>query len=270
MNYTQHPLSAAFPAMNADEYQSLVDSINSIGVQNPITLLDGMVIDGWHRYTAAQSLGMNCPTVELDDTDPRDFVMAQNKTRRHITQAQLALATAQVYQWVSVGNPAFAQLGTECPIGKTTAEMAEIAGVGERTMKQAKAVETKAAPEVIAAVKRGEVGLPKAAAIAKLPIAEQAAALHKPTPKPEFEEEGAPDQAEFDSIAAAEKAEQMAMRLLLASDEPLADVTAKYEQALLQIEQLSARIVGLQNQSTHQIKTIKGLQAKLKKLEQAA
>lgn len=53
MIYTQHPLSAAFPAMQSDEFQALVDSIESIGVQNPITLLDGMVIDGWHRYKAA-------------------------------------------------------------------------------------------------------------------------------------------------------------------------------------------------------------------------
>lgn len=73
---TQHPLSAAFPAMLAEEFQGLRDSINNCGVLNPITLLDGMVLDGWHRYTAAQSLGMACPTVELDDTDPQDFVMA--------------------------------------------------------------------------------------------------------------------------------------------------------------------------------------------------
>lgn len=39
--------------MQSDEFQALVDSIESIGVQNPITLLDGMVIDGWHRYKAA-------------------------------------------------------------------------------------------------------------------------------------------------------------------------------------------------------------------------
>ncbi len=55
----QHPLSAAFPAMDADDFQSLKDSIENIGVQNPITLYDGMVIDGWHRYTAATELGMD-------------------------------------------------------------------------------------------------------------------------------------------------------------------------------------------------------------------
>lgn len=184
MTFTQHPLSAAFPPMQAEEFQALKDSIEAIGVQNPITLLDGMVIDGWHRYSAAAELGMDCPSVDLGDVDPKDFVMAQNKARRHITAAQLASATTAVYAWTPVGNPGFSQSRTECVIAKTNAELADIAGVGVRTIQQAKSVQSHAAPEVIEAVKRGEVGLPKAAAIAKLPMAEQAAALHKPAPKP--------------------------------------------------------------------------------------
>ena len=60
------------------------------------------VIDGWHRYTAANELSIECPTVELGDVDPRDFVLAQNRARRHVTQAQLALATTAVYAWKPV------------------------------------------------------------------------------------------------------------------------------------------------------------------------
>jgi hypothetical protein len=204
MAYQQHPLSAAFPAMSAEDFQGLKDSITEIGVQNPITLFEGMVIDGWHRYTAATELGMDCPVVELGDVDPRHFVLAQNKSRRHVTQAQLAMATTTVYAWRPVGNPAFSQSGTECPIGKSNAQLAEAAGVSEKTIKQAKAVQTKAAPEVIAAVKSGEIGLPKAAAIAKLPKEEQAAAIHKPAPKPapavvEPEIEAPPEYTELDA-----------------------------------------------------------------------
>ena len=102
--YQQHPLSAAFPAIGADDFQALKDSIENIGVQNPITLFEGMVIDGWHRYTAANDLGMHCPAVELGNVDPRDFVLAQNKARRHVTQAQLAMATTAVYAWKPLGT----------------------------------------------------------------------------------------------------------------------------------------------------------------------
>lgn len=180
---TQHPLSSAFPAMSAEDFQSLCDSIESIGVQNPITLYEGMVIDGWHRYQAAFGLGIDCPTVDLGDVDPRDFVMAQNKARRHITQVQLAMATTAVYAW----HPAHRvqkEEGSACTLHKTNAELANIAGVSERTIKQAKVVQKMAVPEVVEAVKRGEIGGEKAAAIAKLPQADQAAAIHKPTPRP--------------------------------------------------------------------------------------
>ena len=207
MSLKQHPLSAAFPAMPADDFAALKDSIGNIGVQNPITLFEGMVLDGWHRYTAANECDVDCPTVELGSTDPRDFVLAQNKARRHITQAQLALATTAVYAWRPHGDQKTVTMGTECPSPKSTAELAEISGVGERTIKQAKAVQTKAAPEVVAAVKSGEIGLPKAAAIAKLPKEEQAAAITKPTPKPakpapavvEPEIEAPPDYTELDA-----------------------------------------------------------------------
>ena len=95
------------------------------------------------------------------------------------------------------------RVGTECP-PKSNAELADAAGVSEKTIKQAKAVQTKAAPEVVEAVKRGEIGLPKAAAIAKLPKEEQAAAIHKPAPKPapavvEPEIEAPPEYTELDA-----------------------------------------------------------------------
>lgn len=190
--------------MSAEDFQSLKDSITNIGVQNPITIFDGMVIDGWHRYTAATDLGMDCPTVELGDVDPRDFVQAVNDARRHMTQSARALALTAVYAWKPVGNPSFTQLNAERSIAKTNAELAKIAGVGVQSIREAKTVHKSAEPEVVAAVKSGEIGLPKAAAIAKLPKEEQAAAIHKPTPKPapaevEPEIEAPPEYTELDA-----------------------------------------------------------------------
>ena len=181
MKFTQHPLSAAFPAMGADDFQALKDSIENIGVQNPVTLLDGMVIDGWHRYTAAMELGMACPTGELGDVDPREFVLAQNKARRHITVAQLAMAATAVYRWSAAGRPSSNSAG---PAELKQPEMAKNAGVSVRSLRQAEEVSKNAAPEVIAAVNRGAVGLEKAAKIAQLPKEEQAAAIANPVSKP--------------------------------------------------------------------------------------
>ena len=102
----QHPLSAAFPAMPETEFSRLKDSIENIGIQNPIVMFEQMVLDGWHRYRAATAIGSDCPSVELNDgMDPRDFVLAQNGSRRHMTPSQVADAVCRVYAWKPTGRP---------------------------------------------------------------------------------------------------------------------------------------------------------------------
>lgn len=171
---TQHPLSAAFPAMLAEEFQELRDSINIVGVLNAITLLDGMVLDGWHRYTIATEFGMDCPMVELgDDVDPVDFVKAQNIARRKLTPSQTAFACTQLYAWRPPHRPN--KSAVTAGLLKTTQELADLAGVGTRTIEQAKAVHAGAVSGVQDAVKAGTVSLETAAAVAKLPAVEQQA-----------------------------------------------------------------------------------------------
>lgn len=177
----QHPLSAAFPPLSDEEFQTLKDSIENLGVQNAITIYEGQVLDGWNRYCAAQELGFECPTREIEGhIDPREFVLSQNKARRHVTQAQLALATTAVYEWRSVGSNQYGGSALSAEAPKSTKELAEAAGVGVRTIEQAKAVQSGAVPEVVEAVRSGAMGLTKAAAIAKLPQDEQAQAIDKP------------------------------------------------------------------------------------------
>lgn len=277
MKRMQHPLSAAFPAMSPADFDSLRDSIANIGVQNPITVLDGMVLDGWHRYTAATDLGMACPEVGLDPaTDPRDFVLAQNKARRHVTQAQLALATTAVYDWRPHGD----QRSTlNVDRARTTAELAQIAGVHPNTITQAKAVQKRAAPEVIEAVKRGDVGLPKAAAISKLPQDQQGAALTAQAPKvapavksdepdtgeaPPPEDAG-PDAEELAALAESAEADRELLAKLLDSDDKLATAHAEITRLNALNAQLQQRLNGLMNEKNEAVKQCKALQRQLER-----
>jgi len=156
--------------MQADEYQALKDSITNIGVQNPITLFDGMVIDGWHRYNAASDVGMDCPFVELGEVDPVDFVRAQNKHRRHTTLSAWALIEVSISKWAPSGRTALSghQVSTS-----TNAQMGNRVGVHANTIKQAKVVDEKATKKVKDAVMSGDISLKTAAAVAKLPVGQQ-------------------------------------------------------------------------------------------------
>ena len=189
--------------MSAEDFQGLKDSIENIGVQNPITIFEGMVVDGWNRYKAANELGMDCPSKDLDNwIDPVAFVRAQNKDRRHLPLSAWALIEVSLREWKPSHRPDKGELSS--PLQASNQEMADAVGVTKRTIQQAKAVQSNATAEVIAAVKSGEIGLPKAAAIAKLPKEEQAAAIHKPAPKAapavvEPEIEAPPEYTELDA-----------------------------------------------------------------------
>lgn len=51
-----------------------------------------------------------------------DFLLAQNKARRHITQAQLVACASAVFKWQSVGRPGNPALSAELKV--TSQDMA--------------------------------------------------------------------------------------------------------------------------------------------------
>lgn len=197
MNYKRHPLSAAWGDMPADEFLALVDDIEVNGQRDPITLHDGMVLDGWHRCRACDALSLPVEHVALPDgEDPIAWVISKNAKRRSLTASQRALAVAECQEWAPAGRPNNPAPGAGFPA--TSASMADQAGVSERTVRQAKAVVAGATPEVKAAVQAGTVSVKKAAAVAALPPAQQAAALtDKPVAKPKRELPAKPG-AEFE------------------------------------------------------------------------
>lgn len=281
MAYQQHPLSAAFPAMSTEDFQGLKDSIENIGVQNPITIFEGMVVDGWNRYKAANELGMDCPSKELDAwIDPVAFVRAQNKDRRHLPLSAWALIEVSLREWKPSHRPDKGELSS--PLRASNQEMADAVGVTKRTIQQAKAVQSNATPEVIAAVKSGEIGLPKAAAIAKLPKEEQAAAIHKPAPKAAPEAQPAPANHELEEAVstinelAAENdqlRDRVAVAAMSGTDEERAMAAETIAELRAQIKTLEAELDAVrtsrdtfQRQNAELMKQIRLQQKQIKKL----
>jgi ParB-like chromosome segregation protein Spo0J len=267
MTYEQHPLSAAFPPMTPEEFQSLKDSVNENGVLNPITIYEGMVLDGWHRYKAAKELNMDCPEAELEDwIDPKDFVLAQNKNRRHITAAQLAMATTAVYEWYPNGVTSSSALNAG--LQKTSKELAEISGTSKRTIEQAKSVMKNASSEVKDAVKSGKIGLYKAQEISKLPKGEQAAAINKPIIAPErprLTEDYGPDEAELKAMELSQQADRDLLNKMLEADDAMALLHAEVTRLNHLNAQKEIRIAALMNEKNAAVKQIRTLESQLKK-----
>jgi len=188
--YEQHPIGAVWPALSEEDYQNLVSSIEEIGVLDKITVYEGKILDGWHRYKACTELRIkNIPMVEYEGDSPGDFVIGKNHARRHEDKSQRAFAVARTIDICSdSGRPVqnvdakksanFSQLTNE--------EAAKIAGVSVATMKQAKAA-TKAEQEVQDAVRDGEISVSEAAKLSKLDPEQQREAVEKKKTTPKRE-----------------------------------------------------------------------------------
>lgn len=86
-----HPIAELFPRMTRDEFAELRESIQSIGLQEPIWTLNGQVIDGRERLRACVELGVRPTFRERSNGDGLAmFVVAQNLRRRHLTSSQRA------------------------------------------------------------------------------------------------------------------------------------------------------------------------------------
>jgi hypothetical protein len=82
-----HPAANAFPMMDDKRYHELVADIQKHGQREPITLCDGMILDGRNRYKACLELAI-APTTKDFDGDPWAYVWSLNGQRRDLVQDQ--------------------------------------------------------------------------------------------------------------------------------------------------------------------------------------
>jgi len=161
-----HPAAEVMPEMSPTDYAGLLEAIRERGLDDPIIVHpDGGILDGRHRYRACVELGIT-PDIQLWDGErghELDYVLDHNLARRHLTESQRALVAARVRDFG--GGPAR---------GKKAAAAADRLNVSTRSVENAAKVLREGAPELVAAVERGEAKVRPAASIASLPPEEQA------------------------------------------------------------------------------------------------
>lgn len=265
MNYERHPLSASWPDMADEDFIALKDSIAYSGLLEPITVFEGQILDGWHRYGACLDTGMEPRFEEFTGDDPAQYVRDKH-TRRPLTLTQRLTCIALMSRWRPRGGKQSA-VPADCSSSK---DIAKAAGGGVRSAEHVKEAITKGAPELVQAMKDGKVGAEKAAAIAKLPKEEQAAAIHKPTPKAtpeETPEDDGPSAEEIAAQVAAEEADRALVAKLLDSNEPLAELAEENRQLKAEIAQLKLARDGYMNRCNEAIALVKSRDRQIAKLK---
>jgi hypothetical protein len=197
MSLAQHPLSAAFPAMSAEDFQALKDDIEVNGQREPIMLFEGMVLDGWHRYRACVDLGLKPQQFTFTDKDPVAFVLSTNLHRRHLSASQRAEAVVACAQWAPAGRPSKTENRTPGVQLRTNADLAKVAGVHPTTIKDTKAAHRAGLGD---AIKDGALTSKEAAQVAR------GKQEPKPTQAPKAQKRELPQPAQPDADDALSEA----------------------------------------------------------------
>jgi hypothetical protein len=84
--------------MTAEEYAELKADIKAYGLREPITLYQGKILDGVHRYRACRELRVKIKTRvwKRDGGQPIHYIISENVKRRHLTTGQRAALAVEL------------------------------------------------------------------------------------------------------------------------------------------------------------------------------
>lgn len=175
------------PPLPEDKRKQLEENVLRDGIREPLTIWQGILVDGHNRYEIAQKHGLDFKTVEKDFASRNDamYWMVMNQFgRRDLTaydRSVLALKLKPIIaakakekqaeyhgnQYQSAVPQIFAEVQTTTPQEQkknendreTNAQIAEKAGVSRETIRKVEKIEAQATPEIKAALRSGDLSI---------------------------------------------------------------------------------------------------------------
>ncbi|MBL0423081.1 plasmid replication/partition related protein [Ramlibacter sp. AW1] len=190
-------LKAYIDPLTPEEYRALERSILAEGCRDALVLWGHMLVDGHNRYAICRQHGLPFQTVQSTRfrsiEDVHLWMIDQHLGRRSLSDFQRGVLALRKREIVAARLMRAPQPTDAGPVEAATAEPAatEPAGEARETTREALArvarlsssqvmqiekIQKQAAPEVVAAVRAGEISINAAATVASLPHAEQVAA----------------------------------------------------------------------------------------------
>ena len=162
-----HPVAEIFPRILGEDFLALKADIKKNGLIEAIWTYQGAIIEGRNRYYACTDIGVEPRFREYTGDDPLGFSISLNLTRRHLTDGQRQMVGA------AIANIEHEQRKDETTIGASQEKASSLLNTSVRGIQRAKGILHEGAPELIEAVKSGQVSVSAASVVATLPKEEQ-------------------------------------------------------------------------------------------------
>ena len=157
--YSIDPCCAAIPPMHHDEYLSHKASLLRNGQLEPILVFENRIIDGRHRFSACNELGIKPVFKQFIGTyeAAKSMAFAVNINRRQLTMGQKALVAAKLTM-PSLGED---KNGSRAgiPAALTQVEAASLFGISRDTVQRGCTLLREADPALIEEVRSASCGL---------------------------------------------------------------------------------------------------------------
>lgn len=192
MNITvNEDLRAYIDPLTPEEHAALERSILAEGCRDALVLWGEVLVDGHNRYGICQKHGLPFQTVQNSRfksiEDVHLWMIDQHLGRRSVSDFQrgvlalrkkelVAQRRAQILASEPVPAPADSQALPPVEALNSREAIARAARISSSQVVQIEKIQKQAAPELVAAVKAGEISINAAAAVASLPVEEQVAA----------------------------------------------------------------------------------------------
>jgi len=194
MAYDFHPFADVFPLLSGEDFDRLCQDIREHGQREPVILYDGKILDGRNRYRACQELGIPAQfehsKASTDGEALRESV-SRNLHRRHLTASQRAMigadllpmfeAIAKERQGERVDLVAklpqcSSGLNIEANLPQCSKERgpqardqaAEVTQSSARSVQSAKRVKDDGVPDLVSAVRAGDIAVSRAEEVSKM------------------------------------------------------------------------------------------------------
>ena len=164
-----HPAAEIFPMLNAEELDALALDIKANGLQQPIVMWEGLLLDGRNRLAACAICGVEPSFKQYEGNSPVTFVISANIKRRQLDASQRACVAVELEPMFAVeakirmklggGDKKSGKVNLPYPIADTKQareEAAEVVGVSPSMVSLAKAIKV-SDPAMFDRVKFGDM-----------------------------------------------------------------------------------------------------------------